>query len=329
MNIYYSKLNTAVYLLRRNNWMLDPRLFANIYQAGNLSSPVFLLGNQGGGLTLVSRILRRNRVAFSPTGNFQYWSGADEMQNVFGPYLPAVLTGVKYKAPHHPCLSPPRSWSYACNELYPYYRHTAEHYTEKTGRRLIRLLAYLTGRWSQSVDARFIDKSQVYTVKVSLLDRILRDYSPKFIYISRNPYIECPRAAMGKAGDMRRYSEFMDWDERLELCIQHWKNGIEAIYKDIDKYDVTVKFIKFEDVLRDPVGEISAICDYIDMEFEEQMLPQADHSIPLGSRYRNRWYPLIKEINQQYAGKINRQTIDLIEKRIGNLAVKLNYSIPF
>ena len=39
---------------------------------------------QGGGLTIISRILRRSRNVVSISGGSNYWSGADEMNSVLG-----------------------------------------------------------------------------------------------------------------------------------------------------------------------------------------------------------------------------------------------------
>ena len=83
-NKLLAKIEYAGYIYKRNNWIVDPRwLRSDCFQEEfSLNSPVFLLGTQGGGLTLVSRMLRRNREVVSVTGNNGYWSGADEMQAV-------------------------------------------------------------------------------------------------------------------------------------------------------------------------------------------------------------------------------------------------------
>lgn len=47
-----------------------------------IQRPIFLLGSQSGGLTLLARILRRHASLVYCTGNSRYWAGSDEMQNV-------------------------------------------------------------------------------------------------------------------------------------------------------------------------------------------------------------------------------------------------------
>jgi hypothetical protein len=60
----------------------------------------------------------------SVTGNYRYWSGADEMQNVYGPILPPQLTGIKHKAPKDELFGVPRGWLYATDRLLFQYRNT-------------------------------------------------------------------------------------------------------------------------------------------------------------------------------------------------------------
>lgn len=94
MNNIFSKdfTNNIYYAYKRNNWMLDLSRFYKNYKDKSINSPIFLLGVQGGGLSLVSRMLRRNDKVVSVTGDSNYWTGADEMQNVLGPILPAEFT---------------------------------------------------------------------------------------------------------------------------------------------------------------------------------------------------------------------------------------------
>jgi len=71
-------LNLLWYLWKRNNWMLNPRSWFGRFEEAEIDRPIFLLGVQGGGLTLLSRMLRRHPQVVSVSGNHRYWSGADE-----------------------------------------------------------------------------------------------------------------------------------------------------------------------------------------------------------------------------------------------------------
>jgi len=75
---------------------------------------------------------------------------------------------------------------------------------------------------------RFVDKSQVYTVLVSLIRELLKDYNPKFVLVVNNPYTAYYRAALSKAQDMEWLKGKLSFKERLEICAQHWVNSIRC-----------------------------------------------------------------------------------------------------
>jgi len=322
-------LNEFWYLFRRNSWMIDPTWLLQFYHKVTIDRPIFLLGNQGGGLTLISRILRRNHQVVSITGNANYWSGADEMQNVVGPILPRELTGLRHKPYHHPVLTAPRSWSYATDPLIQYYRNTELDYTVDLEKRFKSILKYTLARYSISDSPRFIDKSQVFTVKVSLVNKILHANNPHFILVTRNPYIECPRAASGKAADMKRYRNYIPWEKRLKLATEHWKNSMLAVLDDIKRCNINIYLIRFEDFIRNPGKIINELCHYLDLEFEPKMLPHKEDKIPFGSHYRDRWYPLRSEVNKKYKGKFSDKDYQIVRKTCGDLARFFGYSEPF
>jgi len=87
-------LNLPLLYVHYHLWRVHPRRLIHTRYGQSIDRPIFLLGVQGGGLTLVARMLRRHPYAVSVTGNSTYWAGPDEMQNVMGPYLPGELTGV-------------------------------------------------------------------------------------------------------------------------------------------------------------------------------------------------------------------------------------------
>lgn len=317
--------NKIWYLYRRNNWMLDPRLFFKKLDKIAINKPIFILGNQGGGLTLVSRILRRSPSIISVSDNSNYWSGADELQNVFGHILPKELTGIKYKVPKHEYLTPPRSWSYAGDDLISYYRNTENDYNSKLEKKLKRIIRYLLYRFGEDRNSRFIDKSQVFTVKLGLLDAIFRKNEAKYLLITRNPLVECPRAAMGKAGDMNRYKKFLDWDQRLKICTQHWNNSMQSFIDDKIRLNIKVHIQKFEDIILRPEETIREICNYLEIDFFQDMLPQEYHKIPFGSMYNDRWYPIRKDINSKYKNLFDENTIEYVKQHCRNQMKQLGY----
>ncbi|MFQ6673554.1 MAG: sulfotransferase [Fidelibacterota bacterium] len=322
-------MNRIWYLYKRNNWMVDPSRFFTSHNDVAIDRPIFLLGNQGGGLTLVSRMLRRNRSAVSATGNHRYWAGADELQNVMGPLLPAELSGIKYKAPPHPVQAPPRSWSYACDELIDAYRKTDADYTPELESKFRQILRYVIGRFGLENRVRFVDKSQVFTVRLSFIHRLLQDCRPKFVLITRNPYVQCPRAASGKAGDMKKYQAFLSWNERLTLCAQHWANSMGALLEDRERLAIEVLILKFEEILDSPEENLRRLCEFVELEFTNDMIPQPHHVMPLGTQRRDRWYPLRRGVNERYRDLVTDEDIEIVQKLCGRRAGELGYRFPF
>ena len=321
-------LNFLWYLWKRNNWMLDPRSWFGKFQRVPIDRPIFLLGVQGGGLTLLSRMLRRHPDVVSVSGNHRYWSGADEMHTVFGPMLPPELTGTRYKAPvpNHPVFKPPRSWTYACDELLPYYRKTARDATPELKRAFERAIRMCIARHAlDKANARFVDKSQVYTVRVSLIRELLKEHNPKFVLLVNNPWAACYRAALGKAQDMERLKGKLSFKERLEICAQHWANSIRCALEDREE-DMMV--VRFEDLLQEPERTLQLICEHVELEFSENMLPAPHHKIHFGSRFRDRWYPLSPERALHYMEQATPQDMEIISARCGSLAKELGYEVP-
>ncbi len=309
------------YLYKRNNWMLDPRFFFNKFEEYKIDRPIFLLGNQGGGLTLLSRMIRRHENIVNCSGNKNYWTGADELHGVFGPALPFNLTGIAYKVPSHPIFRSPRGWSYAVDDSIDIYRKTEENFNVEEKRKLEHIIKYSMYRFGNK-NSRFIDKSQVNTVRMSYLYSLLKEYNPKFILLTRNPYAEVFRAAKG----MTAYQEISSREEKLKYAAQHWKNSANAVLEDKkNNPDIDILIMKFEDLLSEPEKNLRKVCAHIELEYSDDMLPKAEHTIPFGTRIRSRWYPLVPDINKKYIGKISNKDINIIQSICGDMAEKLGY----
>ncbi|MFB6273385.1 MAG: sulfotransferase [Salinibacter sp.] len=317
--------NRAWYLWRRNRWMLNPRSYISSFPEVPIQRPVFLLGVQGGGLTLVSRMLRRHPRIVSVSGNHRYWAGADEIHTVFGPLLPPELTGTRYKVPwpDHPLFDPPRSWAYASDELLPYYRKTSQDATPELRERLQRVIRMSVAQHAEDPDqAQFIDKSQVYTVRISLVRELLRENYPKFVLVPVNPFASCYRAALGKAQDMYRLRHRLSFLERLDICAQHWKNSMQCALEDRDD---DLMIVKFEDILTDPSRSIGRICEHVEIDYRDDLLPAPNDRVPFGSRFRDRWYPLDPDRALKYKEQASDEELDVIHAQCAEIAAELGY----
>jgi hypothetical protein len=303
---------------------------AGLYKNIHIHKPVFLLGNQGDGITFISRILRRNRDVVSISGNSNYWTGADEMATVLELFLPPRLrlAGRLVRTdPDHPQFFQPRSWSYGSDDLYKQY-HLTEH-NKPSGREInaFRLGIQMALKRFGNSDSRFVDKSQVYTLKTRFIQEILKDSDPNFVLFTRDPYISCYRAASGKAGDMSRYSSFLSFDERFNVCMEHWKNCMRTVLDD-SHYLKNFKWLSLESYIKNIEEKTKELCTFLELSFEESMLPSAEQVIPFGTKYAERWFPVQKTVNEKYIEKIPARYFDQAEEYLGDTAALFGYHHP-
>lgn len=321
--------NLIYYHWKRSNWLVDPRTWISHFKDIQITNPIFFVGNQGGGLTLISRMIRRHRNIINITGNNDYWSGADEMHRVMVSRLPKTLRlsgGLLKSDPEHERFSQPRSWSYGSDDLVDKYHLTEKDYSEEVANRLKTIIGEAIYRFGdEEGQVRFLDKSQSYTLKMRYIEALLRESDPYFVLISREPVAACYRQASGRAGgDMKRYADFMDFNERLEVCMQHWCNTMNTALEDGKSVERFTHF-KFEDFLRNPAERVGELCDFLELEYSSELIPQAHHNIPFGTRYTRRWHPLRQEVNEKYYREMSENTRDKILNRCGDLSEKLGY----
>lgn len=322
-------LNQAYYHWKRNNWILSPKTWISHLKEPQIYKPIFFVGNQGDGITFISRIIRRHPETVNITGNHKYWSGADEMQGIMATRLPASLVKsgkwVK-KDPPHPRYSQPRSYSYASDDLVGQYSFTDSDYTEEASKKLKTIIGeavYRFGKGRKKV--RFADKSQSYALKMKYIEALLQPAETYFVLISREPIAAIYRQASGKAGgDIKRYAEFMDFDERLEICIQHWCNKMEIALRDGKDLKHFIHF-KFEDFLVEPQKNAKQLCKFLELEYNDELIPQPHHKIPFGTKYTKRWHPIRTNVNDKYYKEVPEEVRDKIYERCVELATQLGY----
>lgn len=324
-----TSIERLVYTAYTYQWLVTPWAWWQLAVRDaprRIDRPIFLLGVQGGGLTLLSRMLRRGGQLVSSGGSASYWTAADEMQNSHGLYLPQELSGARWKRPPHPLFTGPRSWTYAARELYAAYRRGAEQNTSSIEAKLRRVIKMSLARHApHDSSARFIDKSQTYMLRVGLIYAALQGCDPLFILVPRDPYVSVYRAAIGKAGDMRRLARSLSYEERLGICAEHYGNSIRAVYDDVDKHDLNFHLCQFEELLDDPARVLKEVCAFAGLNFSEEMIPAAHHRIPYGSRYRDRWYPLRRDVNSAYEASIDDHIVTVVNRHCAELFDRLGY----
>lgn len=321
--------NYIYYAYRRNNWVFDPSRYFCPYSHIQIEKPIFLLGTQGGGLTLISRMLRRNKEVISVTGNFRYWAGADEMQNVLGPILPKSLTGIKHKVPPDEVFDIPRGWLYATDRLLEKYRSNEDSVLPGEKDQFQKIIRWIISKYQEkeSEKSRFLDKSQLYTIKVSYIDTLLQGLNPKFVLITRNPYALCYRS-VDKAKSLKKLEDRFSFNERLSFAAQQWANSMKYALMDSKKVENFI-ILKFEDILSSPEKHLKTLCNFLDLEYINEMLPQKNDKFPLGTVRKQRWYPIRANINDSYFEQMEPEHAAIVEERCGELAKYFGYEYPF
>jgi len=121
---------------------------------------------------------------------------------------------------------------------------------------------------------------------------------------------------------MERLKKRLSFKERLEICAQHWANSIRCALEDRDE-DMLV--VRFEDLLQGPERVLREICEHVELDFYEDMLPAPYHKIPFGSRFWDRWYPLSLDRALHYIERATPEELEIVERRCGSLARALGY----
>ena len=78
--------------------------------------------------------------------------------------------------------------------------------------------------------------------------------------------------------------------------------------------------MRFEDLLREPKRVLRQICEHVELDSQKDMLLAPHHSIPFGSHFRDRWYPLSLDRALHYIQKATSEELRVIEDRRGPLA---------
>jgi hypothetical protein len=135
------------------------------------------------------------------------------------------------------------------------------------------------------------------------------------------------RAAEGKAADMKRLAEKMPLAERIQICAEHYGNSMRAVFEDCDELNLELHNIHFERLLQRPELSLRAVCEFVGLEFRDDMLPSPEHRLPIGSRFVDRWYPIRTSVNEPYEERLDAPTVDAVNRHCGDIILRLGYEI--
>jgi len=318
------KLNSAWFHYRTNRWRFDRRFKSGTPVA--IDRPVYLLGTQNGGLTLLARILHRHPQAISVTGGHRYWAGEDEAQDAMVDILPEDFGWRRIDLAGYPSRN--HSWVYGNDAFLPYYRRRVGEVDAGAAARYRRILQGIQRQHGSG--QRFIDKSQSLTLRVGALQEALADRKPYFVLISRNPYAVI-WSQVTKNGVLEELD--LSIEEKVVIASQHWRNSMQAALEDAEANpEIRLRHWTFESMLTEPVRVLSEICEFTGLDWRPEILPSATDTIPWGSRYdafnKSKWYPLRTDVNDRYLAELPQSARAIINDTCGVLAKRLGYTEP-
>lgn len=317
-----SRLHSAVFRIHSNQWR-----WRRSFRHGAtipIDRPIFLLGTQGAGLTLLSRILQRHSDIITATGNCRYWTGSDEAHSVLEEVLPPDFTW------HHSLKREENHNSiFATDELLSLYARDGDDLDPTTAEQYREIVqGVLRMHGATSVDPkRFLDKSQTVSVRVGLFAAALKGCDPRFVLMVRNPFVMTWRSATGSRGVLGRLP--LSEEERLTLAIEHWRNLHETALEQEGRVPMLV--LRYEDFLDAPETSTRKVCDFAGLKFHSDLLPQPDDVMPLGSapdaRDGAKWYPIRPANNEKHLARLPDWAREHISTECGDLIERFGYQV--
>lgn len=306
----------------RDRWRISLRRLGKRVDRIPLDRPIFFVGTQGASETIIGRCLRRNRNVVSVSGNSRHWTGADELGTIRNRMerLPWGLWGSKHRSDlRHPLIGTDQP--YACDALLPLYRRTASDATRADASQFARLLREHVSVYAHDAEhARFLDKTHAYTVKIPLLAALLDESPPFFVLVVRNPYETCRWAVARKP---TLFQPHVPNTTRLEILSEHWANAYATALDDAASVP-QVALVRYEDFLEDPELVVRALCDFVDLEFDRDLLPLPGQKRPFATLPGDRkWYPLYRS---DWLDGMSSEEEAIIAQRCEPLATRFGYS---
>ncbi len=329
-------LNHLVRMVWTYKPLWTPRRLCIPLDSININRPIFAVGTQGAGLTLLTRMMRRHPQVVMVGGGPSFWTGFDEMDKhpLGHTHFPEELSlrapgyrNMTGREAEHPLFGLERSWVYATDGLLPLYRKTAEDATEEVCRALRNKIRSSIRAYATDIQkARFLDKSQSYALKIPLIRACLPD--AQFVVQTRDPYVMCWREVTRHPEHKYRYWKVQpSFEEGVRLAAQHWRNTYRIALEDLAGQPFGL-FVRFEDLITNLEPTLKRVLDFVDLDFRLDMLPQPDQRLPFGSTASEKWYPVRKDANEKYLRGITTAACRIIYEEVRDIAEEFGYSPP-
>ena len=266
------------------------------------------------------------------SGNSDFWAAPNEILNCSHLHdVPEALRHRSYhfgtvddRMEHHPRYGYQRSWLYAIDEFLPQYGKTADGVDDETTRAFRRVLKKIVLAYAHDPrDCRLVDQSQLYTIQVPYITRMLEDCDPRFVLISRNPYAICSRAVQKEYTAARGGYIEADRAARIACAVEHWSNSFRLALD--AAREVPLLKVRYEDFLDEPARVVREICAFAELEFTSDLVPAEGQPVPAGSVEPEKWYPLKRGENARYLKDLDRDLVDALHRRAGDLIELLGY----
>lgn len=330
----FRRLRTKAGIATRHAWESFPQSpIGNLLvdaRPKRVDKPVFFLGTQGGGLTLMARILRRHQQVVYCSGNSRFWAGRDEMQNVGHHLLPPSLrlvSEVGDQPEATPELGPIGRFLYASDWMFDRYRVDAAAVTPHDVTLLRKaVLRYVSTYGAAISTPRFVDKSQTYSLKIPLIQAAFPD--AKFVLVTRNPYnLVASGTILGhlEKGAHQHNLELARKD-LLRLLGEHWRNSIDTPLGDLEKSPHMV--IRFEDFVDAPEKTLAQLVDFVELVNPGNLIPSPEHRIPFGSIATGKWGLVSRTRSAHSLDNLSSSDVELIQYVVGATAKGLGYEFP-
>ncbi len=327
------KIKEVLGLLNRIYWKLLPyftlrRLYIPL-KSIKVNKPIFFIGVQGGGLSVIVRCLKRHPFIVHMRGNKNFWAYQDEISlQTFLPKIPKSLSSFPEGRDKEEEIFGKTAfwWGYATDNLVKKYYVNEKNYVKKEGETFKKIIKNLIRAYAINLKkARFLDKSQIFSLKIRFLNKIFPD--AKFILVMRNPYAICWRvASRDYSNSISENLRSLPLEEKVKLAAEHWRNTYKIALRDLE-YLKKGLVVKLENFLKNPEKELKRIMEYCELEGNpKDLLPKPTDKFPLGSLNPEKWYPLKKDVNSKYLKELPKKYRDIITKTIGkDLLIKTGY----
>jgi hypothetical protein len=316
VNYVFCKVNSLY--LRLNLQKINVHKYFVPLETIEIHKPIYLLGLQGGGLTLLARMLKRNASVISCTGNWRQWAGDGETHNLYHRELPETLQGSHHK-PHS--VFGTCDMVYATRFLFDRFHKTPEDIREEDVRQYKKLIKGFLAKYGRDVDGpRFLDRSQTNTIRVTYLKALFEEEEPYFLLLVRNPYVWCKRALLKQTNVCKLNGSY---EEKLRLACEQYCNSVTTCLEEANEVKHFATF-RLEDLTASPHATLQRICSFLDLDLREDMLPSPSPRYHWGAIIDGKWWPL-RDPNAGYFGKISERDVTIIDEHCGNIITRFDY----